>query len=41
VQWPNGDREWHVSGVQLNETIASFIENGLISFDEYLQSNAK
>ena len=37
----NGDREWWLNGVQLNETMASFVENGLISLDDYVHAHAQ
>lgn len=39
VESANGDREWYLNGkkIEMNDTISSFIENGLISLRDYLK----
>jgi hypothetical protein len=34
VVWADGRKEYWIQGVQLNDTIASFVENGLITLTE-------
>jgi hypothetical protein len=41
VERANGTREYWIHGVELNETLASFIENGLISLDDYVHAHAQ
>ena len=39
VEWASGDGEWWLNGkrIELNPTVVSFIKNGLISLDQYVQ----